>query len=69
VLLAYAFALENASFSAESIAATEFPDLARRHLVMGVPRTVVNGGGAVDGAMPEGMFLDLILEAAAPPEG
>jgi len=67
VLLAYAFALENPKIAATAIEATEFIELARRHHVMGVPRTIVNGAAAVDGVMRESMWVDLILEAAAPP--
>lgn len=66
MLLAYAFALENPNVTAEAIEASEFMDLARQHRVMGVPRTVVNGKGNVDGAMPETMFLDAVLAAALP---
>lgn len=66
MLLAYAFALENSNVTAEAIEASEFMDLARQHRVMGVPRTVVNGKGNVDGAMPESMFLEAVL-AAVPP--
>lgn len=66
MLLAYAFALENPNVTAEAIEASEFMDLARQHRVMGVPRTVVNGKGNVDGAMPEPMFLDAVLAAALP---
>jgi alkyl hydroperoxide reductase subunit AhpF len=66
VLLAYAFALENPNVTAEAIEASEFMDLARMHRVMGVPRTVVNGKGNVDGAMPESMFLEAVLAAAVP---
>jgi hypothetical protein len=66
VLLAYAFALENRNVTAEAIEAQEFMDLARAHRVVGVPRTVVNGAQPVDGAMPEAMFLESVLAAAAP---
>jgi predicted DsbA family dithiol-disulfide isomerase len=67
VLLAYAFALENPQVHAEAVEASEFMDLARTYRVMGVPRTVVNGTRAVDGSMPEAVFLDAVLEAAQPP--
>ncbi len=69
MLLAYAFALENKNVTAEAIEAQEFLDLARAHRVMGVPRTVVNGAQAVDGAMPETAFLESVLAAATPAEG
>lgn len=56
--------MENDSITAECIEATEFPDLARQFRVMAVPRTVVNDKVAIEGAMPEAMFIDRILEAA-----
>jgi predicted DsbA family dithiol-disulfide isomerase len=65
VLLANAFALESPHVRADAIEATEFPHLTQRHRVMGVPKTVVNGSGGVEGAMPEAAFLDALLAAAA----
>jgi predicted DsbA family dithiol-disulfide isomerase len=57
-------AMENDLITAESIEATEFPDLSRQYHVMAVPRTVVNDKVAIEGALPEAMFIDRILEAA-----
>jgi hypothetical protein len=31
---------------------------------MGVPKTVVNGAGGVDGALPEPHFLEAVLASA-----
>ena len=56
--------MESDSITAECIEATEFPDLSRQYRVMAVPRTVVNDQTAIDGALPESMFVDQILEAA-----
>jgi hypothetical protein len=64
VLLANAFAMENALVRADGIEASEFPHLVQRHRVMGVPKTVVNGNGGIEGAMPELHFLEAILAAA-----
>jgi predicted DsbA family dithiol-disulfide isomerase len=69
VLLANAFALENPLVRAVTIEATEFMDLAQRHGVMGVPRTVVNGGTGIEGSMPEARFLEAILAAVQPAPG
>ena len=66
MLLANAFAMENPNIRADAVEATEFPHLAQRHHVMGVPRTVVNGGHGIEGAMPERMFLEQVLAAANP---
>lgn len=56
--------MENDFITAESIEATEFPDLSRQYRVMAVPRTVINDKVAIEGALPESMFIDRILEAA-----
>jgi hypothetical protein len=42
----------------------EFPDLAARYRVMGVPKTVVNDRVEFVGAVPEGEFVRHVLEAA-----
>ncbi len=42
---------------------TEFPHLAQRYRVMGVPKTVINETSSIDGAVPEGMLVDAILQA------
>ncbi len=65
MLLANAFAMDSPNVRTDAIEATEFPHLALRHHVMGVPKTVVNGVGGVEGAVPEGAFLDAVLAAAA----
>ena len=65
MLLANAFAMESDLVRADAIEATEFPHLAQRHRVMGVPKTVVNATGGVDGAMPETHFLEAVLSATA----
>ena len=64
MLLANAFAMESTHVRADGVEATEFPHLAQRHRVMGVPKTVVNSVGGVEGAMPETQFLEAVLAAA-----
>jgi hypothetical protein len=64
VLLANAFAIESALVRADCVEATEFPHLTQRHHVMGVPKTVVNATGGVEGSMPESYFLEAVLAAA-----
>ncbi len=65
--LAYQFAMESDLVRADGIEATEFPDLAERFRVFAVPRTIVNGKAHVEGALPEGLFLDAILRAVDSP--
>jgi predicted DsbA family dithiol-disulfide isomerase len=66
VRLAYQFALESELVRADGIEATEFPDLAERYRVFAVPRTVINDGAYVEGSLPEGFFLDAIMEKLEP---
>jgi glutaredoxin-like protein len=47
------------------VEANEFPELADRFQVQGVPRTVVNRAGAFVGALPEAMFVDSVLKLSA----
>ncbi len=62
--LAHRFALENDLITADAIEASEFPDLASQYGVYAVPKTVINAGASIDGALPETFFLDKVLEAA-----
>ena len=47
-----------------AVEATEFPELSQRFGVQGVPRTVINRGGAFVGALPEAQFVDAVLKLA-----
>jgi predicted DsbA family dithiol-disulfide isomerase len=61
-------AMESDKITAEAIEASEFSDLAQRYRVMAVPRTVINDGTAIEGAMPESIFVRRIIEAVVPSE-
>ena len=65
VLLAHQMAMENPQMiRAEGVEATEFPELADRFNVRGVPQTVINAGaGIVVGAVPEQNLLAEIMRA------
>ena len=65
VLLAHQMAMENPQMiRAEGVEATEFPELANRFNVRGVPQTVINSGaGSVVGAVPEQNLLAEIMRA------
>jgi glutaredoxin-like protein len=65
VLLAHAMAMENPQMiRAEGVEAMEFPELASRFNVSGVPQTVINAGaGIVVGAAPEQQLLAEITRA------
>lgn len=64
VQMGFRMAIESDWITAAMIEATEFPHLAQRFNVSGVPKTVINDG-AVDfvGALPEHMFIPQALHA------
>jgi glutaredoxin-like protein len=61
VLLAHKMAVASDWVTADAIDATEFPELADRYRVHGVPRTVANETIHVEGAVPEAMLMAELL--------
>lgn len=59
---AHKFALANRLIRAFMIESLEFPEVAERYGVIGVPRTVVNETFAFDGAPGETAFAEKVLE-------
>lgn len=57
MLLAFQMALESDRVRADMVEAMEFPDLAIKYQVQGVPRSVVNEAIALEGAYPEPLFV------------
>ena len=53
--------MESPQITATAVQATEFFDLARRHRVSGVPKTVVSNGNEILGALPETQFIEEAL--------
>ncbi len=49
---------------ADGVEVTEFPHLAQRYQVMGVPKTVLNENIEFVGAMPEEAVLAFVRQAA-----
>jgi predicted DsbA family dithiol-disulfide isomerase len=60
-------AFANANITATAVEATEFPDLARKYQVSGVPKTVINDTVEILGALPQEPFIDQALSALASP--
>jgi len=58
-------AFANPLITAYAVEATEFPDLARRYMVNGVPKTVVNDEVEILGAPPQDDFIDQALQLPA----
>ena len=63
VRLAHQFAMESDLITADMVEAIEFPHLANKYSVYGVPRTVINDSVHQEGAVPEPMMLAKLLEA------
>ena len=66
--LAHAMALESPRVRADVVEVQEFPYLARRYNVMGVPRTIINDTVDFTGAVPEAVLLQRVLEAVGAAE-
>jgi glutaredoxin-like protein len=61
VTLAHEMAFAGPNVTAIAVEATEFPDLARRYMVTGVPKTVVNERVEILGALPQDDFVQQAL--------
>ena len=58
-------AFANPHITAYAVEATEFPDLARRYHVSGVPKTVVNETIEILGGLPQDLFVEQALQPPA----
>jgi len=54
-------AFANPNITAFAVEATEFPDLARKYHVSGVPKTVVNDEVEILGGLPQDAFIQQAL--------
>lgn len=68
VRVAHKFAMESDLITADMVEAIEFPHLANKYSVYGVPRTVINETVHQEGAAPEPMVLAKLLEAVGKAE-
>lgn len=62
VVLAHRLALAHPLITADMVEAQEFPDLAERYDVFGVPRTVINDVIHVEGAQPEATLVSQLAQ-------
>ncbi len=62
--VAHAMAMANPHITADVVEVQEFPDLAQRYQISGVPKTVISDRVQFLGAVPEEEFLAKVLEAA-----
>ncbi len=56
-------AFASPKITALAVEATEFPDLARRYRVTGVPKSIVNDTIEILGALPQDAFVEQALSA------
>jgi len=66
VAVAHEMAFANPNITAFAVEATEFPDLARKYSVTGVPKTVVNDAVEILGALPPDAFVSQALGQPGP---
>ena len=62
-MLAHRLAIESEWITADMVEATEFPHLANKYEVYGVPRTVINETIHIEGAVPEPMLANELMKA------
>jgi hypothetical protein len=63
--MAHEMAFANPNITSYAVEVTEYPELARRYRVSGVPKTVVDDRVEILGALPE---ADFVAQALAPAE-
>jgi len=61
-VLAHRLAMESDWIRADMVEATEFPHLANKYQVFGVPRTIINETIQIEGAVPEPMLVNELLK-------
>lgn len=60
-------AIESPMVTADVIEAMEFPDMAAKYMVRGVPKTIINEIEELEGAYPEPQVLAAVMRAAGNP--
>jgi hypothetical protein len=61
--MAHSLAMASDKITADMVEAIEFPQLANKYNVQGVPRSVVNEETHIEGAVPEPLFVAHVLKA------
>ena len=62
MVLAHRLAMESDWIRADMVEATEFPHLANKYQVYGVPRTVINETIHIEGAVPEPVLVNKLMQ-------
>ena len=63
VRMAHSLAIASELITADMVESIEFPHLANKYRVQGVPRAVINEDTFLEGAAPEPLFVAKVLEA------
>jgi len=63
VRLGHSLAIASDKIRADMVEAIEFPHLANKYGVQGVPRTIINENTTIEGSVPEPLFVAKVLEA------
>lgn len=63
--MAHRLAIESEYIRADMVEAMEFPHLANKYQVFGVPRTVINETTHVEGMVPEATLVEALLQAVS----
>lgn len=66
MVLAHRLALASEHIRADMVEATEFPHLANKYQVYGVPRTVINELIHIEGAVPEDYLVNQLMQVMDP---
>ena len=66
---AFQLAMSNDKITADVFEAQEFPELAQKYQVRGVPMTLVNEGSPIMGNVGGGKLLQAVLATATPSSG
>ncbi len=61
-------AIESPRVTADIVEVSEFPQVANRYNVMGVPKVVINETRGFEGALPPAAFVEHVLAAGGPAE-
>ncbi len=63
MVLAHKLAMASNLVSADMVEATEFPHLAMKYQVQGVPRTVIDELTHIEGAVPEKALVSRLMDS------
>ncbi len=61
-MLAHKLAMASPHITADMVEVSEFPHLAAKYQVYGVPRTVINEVIQIEGAVPENMLVPELMK-------